>query len=75
VRTLLHECCHHLDFELLQLEDTFHTQGFFRRESSLVRQLLPEPGPRAPKPPKEPKPARDKPAQLDLFAPPKPRRG
>jgi len=48
LRTLLHECCHHLDFELLGLADTFHTQGFFRRESSLVRQLLPpqdgEPG-------------------------------
>ncbi len=41
VRTLLHEVCHHLDFELYGLVDTFHTQGFFRRESSLARQLLP----------------------------------
>jgi hypothetical protein len=41
VRTLLHELCHHFDFELLGLRDTFHTEGFFRRESSLARQLLP----------------------------------
>jgi hypothetical protein len=40
LRTLLHELCHHLDFELHGLEDTFHTEGFFRRESSLIRQLL-----------------------------------
>jgi hypothetical protein len=39
LRTLLHEVCHHLDFTLLELSQTFHTQGFFRRESSLVRQL------------------------------------
>lgn len=45
VRTLLHELCHHFDFELLRLRDTFHTEGFFRRESSLARQLLP-PSPR-----------------------------
>lgn len=39
LRTLLHEVCHHLDFTLLELPETFHTEGFFRRESSLVRQL------------------------------------
>ncbi len=39
LRTLLHEMCHHLDLELLELGDTFHTEGFFRRESSLCRQL------------------------------------
>jgi hypothetical protein len=39
LRTLLHEVCHHLDFTLLGLSETFHTEGFFRRESSLVRQL------------------------------------
>lgn len=39
LRTLVHELVHHLDFEVLELEDTFHTRGFFRRESSLVRQL------------------------------------
>ncbi|MBI4537763.1 MAG: hypothetical protein HY712_07375 [candidate division NC10 bacterium] len=41
-RTLIHELCHHLDYELLHLEDSFHTEGFYRRESSLVRQLLPQ---------------------------------
>ncbi|MGE0792235.1 MAG: hypothetical protein AB7S26_41565 [Sandaracinaceae bacterium] len=40
VRTLAHEVGHHLDYELLELEDSFHTHGFFQRESSLVRQLL-----------------------------------
>jgi hypothetical protein len=42
LRTLLHELCHHLDFEHFGLTDSFHTEGFFKRESSLVRQLLPE---------------------------------
>lgn len=41
VRTLLHELCHHLDFELFGMPESFHTLGFFKRESSLVRQLLP----------------------------------
>jgi hypothetical protein len=40
MRTLLHEIAHHLDLTLLGLEHTLHTEGFFRRESSLVRQLL-----------------------------------
>ncbi len=41
LRTLLHELCHHLDYELLGLSDSFHTEGFYNRESSLLRQLLP----------------------------------
>lgn len=40
VRTLAHEICHHLDFVLFGLADTYHTEGFFRRESSLSRTLL-----------------------------------
>jgi hypothetical protein len=40
LRTLLHELCHHLDYELLALEDSFHTEGFFKRESSLFKQLV-----------------------------------
>ena len=44
-RTLIHELCHHLDYELLKLPDSFHTQGFYRRESSLVHQLLGEASP------------------------------
>jgi len=39
LRTLLHELCHHLDYELLELEDSFHTEGFFQRESALVRDI------------------------------------
>lgn len=40
LRTVLHELCHHLDYELLGLKETFHTQGFFKRESSLFHQLV-----------------------------------
>jgi hypothetical protein len=39
VRTLLHELCHHLDYELLKLPETFHTEGFYKRESSLLAQI------------------------------------
>ena len=42
LRTLVHELLHHLDYELLGLEETFHTEGFFRRESDLVHQILGE---------------------------------
>jgi len=38
-RTLLHEICHHLDYEHYRLAETYHTEGFFKRESSLFRQL------------------------------------
>ena len=42
LRTLLHEIGHHVDYELLRLADSYHTEGFFKRESSLFRQLVPE---------------------------------
>jgi hypothetical protein len=65
MRTFLHEIVHHLDVTIFALEDSFHTEGFFRRESSLARQLLPE---RAPPPPTEPKAAKvEAPRQLGLF--------
>lgn len=77
VRTLLHELCHHFDFELLKLRDTFHTEGFFKRESSLARQLLPPSerkrsfrGERSAEPvatPEEPVSPKPKRAQVDLF--------
>lgn len=41
LRTFLHELCHHLDYTLLKLGDSFHTEGFFQRESSLLRQIVP----------------------------------
>jgi hypothetical protein len=46
LRTLLHELCHHLDYAHLRLEDSFHTEGFFKRESSLYHQIMQSP-PRA----------------------------
>lgn len=42
LRTLLHEVCHHLDYHHLRLPDSLHTEGFFKREASLFRQLVPE---------------------------------
>lgn len=42
VRTLLHEVCHHLDYTRFALADSFHTQGFYSRESTLFKQLVPE---------------------------------
>ena len=42
LRTLLHELGHHLDYEHFKLADSFHTEGFYKRESSLFYQLLPQ---------------------------------
>jgi hypothetical protein len=42
LRTLLHEVGHHLDYAHLKLRDSFHTEGFFKRESSLFYQLVPD---------------------------------
>lgn len=39
LRTLVHEMCHHLDYTLLGLPDSLHTDGFYVRESNLVRRL------------------------------------
>lgn len=46
LRTVLHELCHHLDYELYRLPETFHTQGFYKRESSLYYQIRGEAPPR-----------------------------
>jgi hypothetical protein len=43
LRTLLHEFCHHLDYHLYNLVDSYHTEGFYKRESSLFNQLVPKP--------------------------------
>lgn len=40
LRTLLHELCHHIDYEYLQLAESYHTEGFYKRESSMLRQLV-----------------------------------
>jgi hypothetical protein len=41
LRTVLHELCHHIDYRHFGLEESFHTEGFFKRESSLYRQIVP----------------------------------
>lgn len=68
LRTIIHELLHHLDVTIFALDDSFHTEGFFRRESSIVRALLNEPK-RAPRLTRAPKSAAP---QLSLFAPAKP---
>jgi hypothetical protein len=40
LRTVVHEVAHHLDYEHFKLEETFHTEGFYKRESSLANALL-----------------------------------
>jgi len=40
LRTLVHEFGHHFDYEYLQLPETFHTEGFYKRESSLANALF-----------------------------------
>lgn len=39
VRTLLHEVAHHLDVRALGLPSSFHSKGFYQRESSLMRTI------------------------------------
>lgn len=43
LRTLIHEMCHHFDYEHFRLAETFHTEGFYQRESVLLKELLGEP--------------------------------
>ena len=40
LRTLVHEIGHHLDYELFELAETFHTEGFYKRESTLANALI-----------------------------------
>lgn len=42
LRTLLHELCHHLDYALFKLPESFHTEGFYQRETGLLNQLVPK---------------------------------
>ena len=50
LRTLLHEVCHHLDYNYLHLRESYHTEGFFQRESSLFRAVVQQPTEEAHKP-------------------------
>ena len=40
LRTLVHEIGHHLVYELFELAETFHTEGFYKRESTLSNALI-----------------------------------
>ena len=39
LRTLLHEMIHHLDYEYFGLQESFHTEGFYKRENYLFQDL------------------------------------
>ena len=43
LRTLLHEVCHHLDYVYFNLRESYHTEGFFQRESSLFYAITQQP--------------------------------
>jgi hypothetical protein len=46
LRTLMHELGHYLDYAHLRLNDSYHSGGFFKRESFLVRLLTARVDPR-----------------------------
>ena len=39
LRTLLHEMIHHIDYEYFGLQESFHTEGFYKRENNLFQSL------------------------------------
>ena len=41
IRTVLHELCHHIDYTYFDLDDSLHTEGFFKREAFLYKQIVP----------------------------------
>ena len=45
LRTLVHEVCHHLDYHLFRFAESFHTEGFYGRESTLAAALLAQEAP------------------------------
>ena len=72
IRTVLHELCHHIDYTYFNLEESFHTEGFFKRESFLYKQIVPielqKRAPRAKKAPQNNKKYKsEKPGQMELF--------
>lgn len=38
--TLIHEFMHHYDYQVLKLEDSFHTTGFYKRIDDLKKKLI-----------------------------------
>lgn len=72
IRTVLHELCHHVDYIYYKFDDSLHTEGFFKREARLYREVVPatlQKTPRKNSAAKKKKPARKirKPRQLDLL--------
>ena len=53
LRTVLHELGHHLDYEYYRLEESFHTEGFYKRENDMFLKLTRQ--------------QHSEPAQLSLF--------
>ena len=43
LRTVLHEIGHHLDYEYFRLPESFHTEGFYKRENDLFHKLTAAP--------------------------------
>jgi hypothetical protein len=41
LRTLMHELAHYFDYAVFRLGNSYHTRGFFKRESFLVHAILP----------------------------------
>ncbi len=41
LRTLMHELAHYFDYAVFRLGNSYHTRGFFKRESFLVRAVFP----------------------------------
>lgn len=39
LRTVLHEIGHHLDYEYFHLPESYHTEGFYKRENDLYHKL------------------------------------
>jgi hypothetical protein len=75
IRTVLHELCHHIDYAYFKLADSFHTEGFFKRESRLYKDIVPselrdkKPAKNRAKKPSRKKAARKprKPRQMEMF--------
>jgi hypothetical protein len=72
IRTVLHELCHHIDYAYFDLDDSLHTEGFFKREAFLYKQIVPpevrKSEPRRRKAPrKKIKKKSKKPDQMRLF--------
>jgi hypothetical protein len=73
IRTVLHELCHHIDYTYFDLEDSLHTEGFFKREASLYKQIVPaalrkrEPRKKRASTRKAGKRKREEPEQMEIF--------